>query len=373
MKFKKMSLSLISVLLLASCGQVNDTSEESTTISSEETTTSTKSAEEVKKEYIENVEDEFLASASEVTYTDTTVTFSDANSNEFTLERGVSDVCILYPSFTTLWYEAGGVASGVIGGSSAIELYNEYIGRDITQDDGVTVLATSSSGTKWSTETIIASQPDLIICSTSMSGYSTISAPAEAAEIDCIAVDYADLGDYLKWFKVFSLLTNNTDLYETVALNTLSEVAEVIYECNNSNLESPRVFSMFSGTKSFTANTRNVLVGSMIETLGATNIVTEWGETSEERLTIDFEKVYASKPEIILIQCHSDTETSSALLESLYGDNELWQAVKSEVGENNIFWLEKVLYHNKPNSRFAEAYQNLAKILYPNYTFSFEA
>ena len=78
---------------------------------------------------------------------------------------------------------AGGKADGVIGGSSSIKLYELYIGRDVTQDEGVTVLAESSAGKNWNTENIIAFQPDLIVCSTAMSGYKTISAPAQAAGI----------------------------------------------------------------------------------------------------------------------------------------------------------------------------------------------
>ena len=72
------------------------------------------------------------------------------------------------------------------------------IGRDITQDDGVTVVATSSSGKKWDVESIIALRPDLIICSTGLSGYSTIESPADAAGIPSIAVEYNDFSDYLK-------------------------------------------------------------------------------------------------------------------------------------------------------------------------------
>ena len=49
----------------------------------------------------------------------------------------------LYASFTTLWYEAGGEVIGCIGGDSSVTLYEEYIGRDITQDEGMQVVATS--------------------------------------------------------------------------------------------------------------------------------------------------------------------------------------------------------------------------------------
>ena len=127
----------------------------------------------------------FLAKADEVVVTDDSVIFPDAASETpLEIAKNPSKPAVLYGSFVTLWYEAGGKAAGVIGGNSSIALYNLYIGRDVTQDEGVTVLAESSAGKNWSSENIIAFQPDLIICSTAMSGYKTISAPAERASAD---------------------------------------------------------------------------------------------------------------------------------------------------------------------------------------------
>jgi len=366
LKMKKMVLPLLSVFALASCNNQN--------VEVKKPTDDNKKVvdSETKDEYLSNVKNDFLKDSNEVSYTDTTVTFKDANETDFTLNRGVKNTCILYSSFTTLWYEAGGVCQGVIGGNSAVSLYEEYIGRDITKDQGVSVMSISASGKKWKTEQIIASKPELIICSNNMSGYSTISGPAKAANIDCVSVQYNDLKDYLKWFKVFALLNNRLDLFDSVALKTLDDVSEVMYECNNSNLTPTNVFTMFSGTKSFQANTKNTLVGSMINSLGSINVVDTFGDAKSERIDIDFEKVYAAKPELVLIQCHDTNEATLSLLDKIYGNNDLWKAIETNVGENGVQLLEKSLYHNKPNHKFAEAYQKLAKILYPTHTFSFE-
>ena len=111
--------------------------------------------------------EKFLAEANEVTVNEDSVTFKDATSTDgstITIKKNPAKVVNLYASFTTLWYEAGGSVIGCIGGDSSQALYTEYIGRDITTDEGMTVVATSSSGKKWDTETIIALEPDLIIC-----------------------------------------------------------------------------------------------------------------------------------------------------------------------------------------------------------------
>ena len=299
---------------------------------------------------------------------DDSVTFTDASGKEsVTIKKNPKNVVNLYASFTTLWYEAGGKVAGLIGGSSSVELYKEYIGRDITADEGVTTVATSSSGKKWATETIVAMKPDLIICSTAMSGYKTIEAPAAAAGIPVIAMSYNDFSDYLKWFKVFSNLTGHPELWDEVALKALNEVVDVLLACPTEN--TPNVFCMFSSADTLQANTSSTVVGGMIDAMNATNIVDKWdGAATAERVDINLETVFAANPDIILVQCHAGKEDAEALVASLYGSNPVWQSLDA-VKNGKVFYLEKTLFHNKPNSRFAEAYKVLAGYLYPDMKF----
>ncbi|MBQ9764782.1 MAG: ABC transporter substrate-binding protein [Lachnospiraceae bacterium] len=370
---KLCSALLIGALCLSSlfvgCSKDSKNTTDDTT--SNTTVASTSAEIEAKKEALRN---EFLAEANKVTVNDTSVTFYDASGTEntITINKNPQKVVNLYASFTTLWYEAGGVASGCIGGSSSSELYKEYIGRDITTDTGMNVVATSSAGKKWDVETIIAMQPDLIICSTAMSGYKTISGPAAAANIPLIACNYDNFADYLKWFKVFCNLTGHPELWESVALPALDDVVTSLVECPTAN--NPRVFSIFASVSnsSLTANTSNTVIGAMITAMNATNIVDEWdNSTGAERLDINLETVFAANPDIILIQCHADPDEVQTLVNATYGDNPVWQSLDA-VKNGKVYFLEKTLYHNKPNSRFAEAYQKLAAILYPDTEFSFK-
>lgn len=316
------------------------------------------------------LKNDFLTLADEVIVNEDSVTFKDASGAEsITISKNPQKVYNLYASFTTLWYEAGGTVAGCIGGSSSAETYNEYIGRDITEDEGVEVVATSSSGSKWSVESIISGQPDLIICSTAMSGYKTISSPAAAASIPVIAVSYDSFQDYLKWFKVFCNLTGNPELWNSVAMDALDKVLDVLMEIPLEN--NPTVFCMFSGSSSLQANLSTTVVGGMLKLMRATNIADDWYNVSgATRLDINLETVYARQPDMIFVQCHGVTEENIALVEAAYGDNPIWNDLNA-IKNNKIYYLEKVLFHNKPNSRFAKAYQIMAQLLYPEVEFSF--
>lgn len=347
---------------------VGDTTEDTNADTAAQTDTEAAETDSVDTAAAEALRASFLEKADAVVVNEDSVTFTDASGKDsVTIQKNPQKVVNLYASFTTLWYEAGGEVAGLIGGDSSVALYEEYIGRDITADAGVTTVATSSSGKKWDTETIVALQPDLIICSTAMSGYKTIEAPAEAAGIPVIAMRYNDFSDYLMWFKVFANLTGHTELWEEVALKSLDEVVDVLLACPTEN--TPRVFSMFSSADNLQANTSGTVVGGMIDAMHAKNIVDEWEGASEgERLDINLETVFAADPDIILVQCHAGKEDAEALVASLYGDNPVWQSLTA-VQNGKVFYLEKSLFHNKPNSRFAEAYKVLAGYLYPDLTF----
>lgn len=330
----------------------------------------TNKEDEKEKQTIAEIKEDFLKSANEVQLEGETVKFKDANETEFELKKGIDNVVVLYGSFTTLWYEAGGTVSGLIGGKSSIKLYKEYIGRDITKDEGVETLAQSAAGKNWDVERILAKKPNLIICAVAMSGYKTISGPAKGANIPCVAVKYDNFSDYLKWFKVFSHLNNKGNLYEEVALKALDKVSKVIAETKK--LTSLTVFNIFSGAGNFKANTKNTLVGSMINELNSNNITDSWENTkSTDRLEINLEIILQSKPKLILVQCHEEAEKVKVTLNEVYGNNALWkQIVKDMGGEDKIIYLEPFYFHYKPNSRFADAYLKLAEVLYPEHDFS---
>ena len=362
---------LLSCLMFAACGTKdvpNDTSGD--TENSEQSTPQTEPntpTDDGKAELIAALKAAFLEKADAVVVSEDSVTFTDASGDgntTVTVPINPASVVNLYASFTTLWYEAGGEVVGCIGGSSSVELYKEYIGRDITADAGMTVVAESSSGKKWNVESIVALRPELIICSTAMSGYATIEKPAAAAEIPLIAVEYNDFSDYLKWFKVFCNLSGHPERWESVAMKTLDEVVEILVACPTEN--TPSVFAMFSGADSLQANTSETVVGGMITAMNAKNIVDNWPNTSRaDRLEINLETVFAADPDIIVVQCHAGAEVAKAAVDETYGSNPVWQSLTA-VKEGRVYYLEKELFHNKPNSRFAEAYRILASYLYPN-------
>ena len=320
----------------------------------------------VKSQFDNRVIDYYMSKANKVIVTNTHVTFTDdSGRGEISIEKNPKKVAVLYGSLTCLWYEAGGTAQSVIGGKSAAALYEEQIGRDITQDEGVKVVSNSLSGSNWDIETILAEQPDLIVCAIGMKGYATTSGPAETANIPVIGINYDTVQDYLKWFKVFCNLTGRPELWDSIAGKTASRVADVVSKVPES-AESPRAVILVINSNILKAYTGKSQPGGILNELGGLNLADPDKNQTGSSIEISMEDLYALDPDLILFSEYG--EAALATLDELYGNDPVWQSLNA-VKEKKIYALERTLYHNKANQNYDKAYRAMAEMLYPDIQF----
>lgn len=355
-------LAVLMVLSMAACNNTNVTPTEDNNKQTEPDPTVETTTAPTEPPIDNTIIEYYMAKANEVVVTDTHVTFTDdSGRGEISIEKNPKNAAILYPSFTCLWYETGATAPLIIGGKSGIELYNEQIGRDITQDEGVTIVSDSSSGGSWDVEAIIAYKPDLIVCSMGMKGYSTIGSAAEAANIPVIAIQYDHVQDYLKWFKVFCNINGHPEAWEAVANATAEKIIEIVSKVPE-NVTVPKVAILGVVSGKLRAYGTEAAAGTILKELGGINAFDD-GSAPFESVDIDLEQLYAAAPEIILINQRGDKGATEEQLMEIVGGNAVWEGL--DAVKKGIIYLDKGLFHNKPNHRYEESYQTMAKILYP--------
>ncbi len=371
---KKLIASLLTLSVLASLGACANQSSSGSTESSSQSqessqpTSSTENPESSSdpQQADDEIVNYYLSKADEVTVTDTHVTFTDdTGRGEISVPKNPKKVAVLYGSLSCLWYEAGGTVQATIGGKSAVTLYQEQIGRDITQDEGVVIVSESSSGTSWDVETILAEEPDLIICSIGMKGYETISGPAESANIPVIGIDYDGVQDYLKWFKVFCNLSGNPELWNSIADQTAQGIIDIVSQVPE-DVEAPRAVILVLSSDVLKAYTGASQPGVILKELGGVNLVDEEHSQKGSSIEISMEDLYALAPDMIFLSEFG--ETTLETLGELYGDDPVWNSLDA-VKEGKLYGLEKALFHNKANSNYDKAYRFMAKLLYPNSKF----
>jgi len=305
----------------------------------------------------------YLAKAEGVVVTEDAVLVADDGSGaEQTLRKNPGKVAVLYASLNCLWYEAGGEAALTIGGADAVALYKEQIGRDVTQDEGVKVAASSALASKWDVESILAERPDLIIASVGMKGYDTISGPAAAVGIPVIGIDYDGVADYLKWFKVFCNLNGRPELWDEVARQTVQGIADVVSAVPREP-EPPRAAILLLSTDTLKAYGNGNVPGMALRDLGGVNVFDPDPDSKSNLVEISLEDLYAFDPDVILFQERGEGAELADLF-AFFGDNPVWNELTA-VRAGKVFPLSKGLFYNKANRRFKEAYEQMFSYLYP--------
>lgn len=364
-------LALAMVFSLAACGTENtaDKQDEQPAVSENaqqpEDTQTPEPSEEPAPELNNMVVEYYMQKANEVQVTDTHVIFTDDGSGqEMSIEKNPKNVAILYSSLTCLWYEAGGTVPLVLGGSSSTTLYEEQIGHDITQDDGVKVIAESSSGSNWDVEAILAEQPDLLIVSTSMKGYSTIIDPATAVGIPVIGVDYDGVQDYLKWFKVFCNLSGHPELWEDVAEKAANEIIEIVSQVPDVE-EPPTALIIFIASDVLKAYTNSSQAGQILNELGGVNLLDPNNDASSTTVEVSLEDLYAMNPDYLFLNWYGVEGAMYDQLMEMVEGSPVWDSL-SAVQNDRFILLDKGLFFNKANKRYSESYQTMAEFLYPD-------
>lgn len=292
---------------------------------------------------------DFEADAREVIVTDTDVTFTDSLDQTVTINKNPQRVVSLLNSYTGLWYQAGGVVVGRL--ESETELPPEALDPSIK-----TVGRTAASV---SAELLLDLQPDLVLLRASWGD--ELLGQLEQNEIPYIAIEYNGFADYLKWLKVFTALNGTDELYETSGTALFAEIDATIAALPTE--EGPTVMLMFGTTSSVKAYLSNTAVGEMLSQLGAVNIADRWEETTATSVEMNTEYLITADPDYILVQCMGEIDKVKEYIDGLYGAEGWWNAL-SAVKSGNVVYLDRSLFHYKPNARYAEAYGELAKILY---------
>ncbi len=369
---------LVLVFLLTACsgnqdndvtnsGNSNETSEVSQPDDSQpdDSSASENVAENDNNELVEY----FFQKANDVVVTDTDVTFFDDGSGTYvTIKKNPQNASVLYGSLACLWYEAGGTIPLIVGGKSSTAMYISQLGRDVTQDEGVTVIVDTPTGTNWDVESILAAQPDLIVTSVGLKGYETISGPAQAVGIPVIGIDYDGVQDYLKWFKVFCNLNGHPELWDEAAVVTGQKIIDTVSKVPE-DVDAPRAVILTVASGKLVAYTHASQPGVIFADLGGINLVDEDGTSSAANIDINLEEIYALDPDMIFVseRLAEPGATMEQLLE-MVGEDPVWQSLDA-VKEGKIYSLERSLYFEKANKRYDESYTIMAQYMYPDCEF----
>ncbi len=292
---------------------------------------------------------DFQALAKEVEVGDNEVTFIDYAGDTVSVTKNPQRVIGLVNSFVELWYLSGGEIIGRI--DSTTNLPEEAVDAEIV-----------GTMTELNVEKIIELQPDLVILRTSKQ--QDIVNILKENNIEYISTEYDSFEDYLKLVKIFSELNGKPELYDTLGLEVKKNIDEIIAKVPEG--AEPTALLMFATTSSVKAYLSNTANGQMLEQLGVKNIGEGFGEAASGATSLEFsmEKLLEIDPDFIFVQSMGNIDKVKEYMTAQIESNPAWSSLSAVKNEKYIF-LDTSLFHYKPNDEYARAYEELAKILYP--------
>lgn len=285
-----------------------------------------------------------------------TVTFTDALGREVTVASGTKKAAALLGSFAEVWTLAGGELAAAPD--------DAWVDLDLDLSDDVLDLGKVN---ELSMETLLSSEPEFIIASSSVRVDLEWLESIESTDIPIAYFDVSDFDSYLDMLKVCTDITGRDDLYQTNGLDIKSSVDSVIEKSEKRVAEkgAPKVLAMRASASFVRAKgSEGNVLGEMLKTLGCENIA-DGNDAFLENISI--EHIIESDPDFIfIVQSGDDDKGTQQKLDQFIADNPAWEDL-SAVKDGRVFFLEKRLYNLKPNALWGEAYEKLEEQLSTEY------
>ena len=275
----------------------------------------------------------------------TGITFTDSMDRTVT----VSDpqrVGICSGSLAECWQLAGGAISATTRDAVTernLELPEDYIDLGSLKEPSL--------------EAILAADLDFLILMSSLPNHRAMAETLDKTGTAYAYFDVENFADYLELMKVFTDITGRADLYEANAASLQPQIEAAI--ASGKREDAPTVLILRTSSSKVKALDSSFMVGGMLKEFGCVNIADSESSLLSE---LSLEAIVQADPYYIFISCMGDLEEGQAQLEASLTSNPIWDTLQA-VQNNQVFWLEKELFHQKPNARWGESYEILAELL----------
>ena len=298
--------------------------------------------------------DEVIIEEYGVTIGEDTVSFVDGRNKEVTIKKNPERVIALFDSYLEVWCKSGGTVVGRLEAPQEKQV-EEARNAEVVGKQGAISL-----------EKVLALEPDLVILNSNQKSQMELVPILEDNKIQVIALNYFVKDDYFKLVRLFTALNEREDFYEEYAVKVKQDIGKIIEKASTSSVDKEfKVLLMMASRKSITVRGSDSTVGEMLKDLNTINI-SDGANSSLDAKAFSMEKIIEEDPDFIFVQ--TTGKNKDKIFERLKKDvesNPAWGSLTA-VKEGRYIFLPKELYMYKPNHRYAEAYEGLARILYPD-------
>jgi iron complex transport system substrate-binding protein len=278
------------------------------------------------------------------------VAFTDSLGKTIILNKNPQRVVCLHTSYLDLWDLAGG----------------KVVGRADTKEsvpEAAKNVETVGLYTTPNLEKILSLQPDLILLNSEVNSHVALIPIFEKNNIPYAALKYNTFKDYVKMLRIYTELTDREDLYQSKGVEVAKKIDAIIARIPKDR--KPSILLLLGSTKSVSVRLPDTTVGEMLQDLGTVNIAYDKNLKEGDMEVFSMERVIEKDPDFIFAQTMGDIEETTARIKKDIESNPAWSYLNA-VKEGKYIFLPKDLFLFKPNDRYSEAYEVLARMLYPD-------
>ncbi len=286
--------------------------------------------------------DETKVSAENMYYT-----FEDSFGNEVLLKEKPKKVIALSGSYAETWILAGGDIAGTTDDSISE--------RNIKLSESTKIVGTIKDP---NLEEILSLSPDFIILSSDIESHLELKDTLIKANIPHAYFKIEQFEDYLIMLDICTDITGKKDLYEKNGLEVQNEIETIKSKIISSN---PSVLFIRAYSGGAKAKDDDNFACRILDDLGTVNIASKHQSLLEE---LSMEEIIEEDPDYIFVTTMGNTEKAIEAMKSGIEKNPAWNNL-SAVKNGRYIVLPKELFHYKPNAKWGESYEYMAKIIYP--------
>ena len=279
-----------------------------------------------------------------------TMILTDDLGRSVTIERRPQCVAALIGSFADIWCLAGGADALVAAADDTFRKFDLPISAET-----INLGATKDI----SLEKLLAAQPQLVIASCSTAEQVALEPVLSQMGLNTVYFDVDSFEDYLRMLRVCTQITGCEENYARYGEDVQAQVDAARARADGSR---PTVlYVRATGSSCRVKGSEGSVLGEMLAAMDCANIA-----DSEESLleNLSIEAILEADPDFIfVVEQSADPDAAKAVLHKTLFSNPAWQTLTA-VREGRVHVMDGSLFNLNPNSRWGEAYEQLAEILY---------
>ena len=257
-------------------------------------------------------------------------------------------IAACHASFADCYLLAGGKLCGVT--SDAIDDHGLKVGD-------AKIIGSAKAVNK---EALVASGATVALLSADLVAHKELQDTLEALGIKCIYFKVDTFEDYSRVMKHLTNITGRDDLYYTNVTLVGERINGIKAKIPKS--ESRTVLLMRAYSSGIKAKSDDNLAGLILKEFGMKNLA-DLNPSLLEDMSLEY--IVSEDPDVIMVLTMGSEDAALAYLKSNFESNPAFSSL-SAVKTQNYHVLPKDLFHYKPNERWDESYEHIAKLLYPS-------